>query len=103
MKKICEQAESHLKPWGKLAILMAPLAIKMDYIDLPFEIVKNCETLKLRLIRRIAVPVSSQQVGPQVQKECKEKKIKVALLRDLLIFSKEKLPVSKLVKRKGTA
>ena len=89
MAAIFGQAKAHLLPDAILAVLIAPMSIKQDYLDLPVEFVKIGEGMGLRLVRRISVPVSSQQVGPQVMEHCRDNRILVALLRDLLLFRAE--------------
>lgn len=88
MSDVIGQSHQHLKPLGILAILIAPMAIKTAFVDLPFELYKTCCDLRFTPIRRIQVPVGSQQVGPNVVKACKEKRQLLALARDLLIFEK---------------
>lgn len=86
MEQILSQAKQNIKGNGLLALLIAPMAIKTDYIDLPFILYKKAEALGFRLKRRIHVPVGSQQVGPAVTKQCKDTRTMVAIARDLLIL-----------------
>ena len=86
MQKVFLQAKEHLSDDGVMSILIAPVAIQHDYTDIPFDFVQMCQEMGFRLIRRISVPVSSQQVGPQIVEHCKSNKILVALIRDLLLF-----------------
>ena len=88
MTDVFRNAYQALKDGGILAVLIAPMAIKVDYADLPFEFARICLDSGFSLERRISVPVSSQQVGPRVMATCKKNKIMVALIRDLLIFKK---------------
>lgn len=83
---VMHRGREHLKPGGLFAILLAPMAIKTEYQDSPIELVAGATRMGWKLVRRFSVPVSSQQVGPQVVADCKAKKIPVALLRDLLLF-----------------
>jgi len=86
MKAVFDQSYSHLMNNGHLAVLIAPMAIKSKFTDISFDFVNTCAAFTYK--RRIGVPVSSQQVGPQIVKNCKDNRIMVALLRDLLIFQK---------------
>ncbi|MEE9610435.1 MAG: hypothetical protein V3W19_04245 [Desulfatiglandales bacterium] len=86
LSKVIMQSAKNLKQDAHLAILIAPMAIREKYFDLPFETVRSAETHGLMLIRRIIVPVSTQQVGPQVTGAAKKNKTILAVLRDLLIF-----------------
>ncbi len=88
MELIFEQTSKFLKEKNILTVLIAPMAIKTQYKDIPFDFTIILLE-KFGLIRRIAVPVSSQQVGPQVMGACKRKKELVAVNRDLLIFRKK--------------
>lgn len=86
MQKVFLEAKEHLASDGVMSILIAPVAIQHDYTEIPFDFVRVCQDMGFTLIRRISVPVSSQQVGPQIVEHCKNNKILVALIRDLLIF-----------------
>ncbi len=87
MTKVIQNAHSQLEEGGILAVLIAPMAIKTEkYIDIPFDIQREAEGFTL--LRRISVPVSSQQVGPQVMAYCRDNNILVGLVRDLLVFEK---------------
>jgi hypothetical protein len=91
MRAIFVNAFNSLASNGVLAVLIAPVAIQHEYTDIPFDFVRQCREEGFRLIRRIYVPVSSQQVGPQVMEHCRDNNIMVALVRDLLIFEKGEL------------
>lgn len=83
------QGGTHVKhERGKLAILISPMAIKTAYQDLPFQLCQIASDVGLILKRRISVPVSSQQVGPNVVEKCKRDKVMIALLRDLMVWSR---------------
>lgn len=86
MARVFGNAKTHLAGDGILAVLIAPVAIQHDYIDIPFDFMSVGKELGFRLARRISVPVSSQQIGPQVMEHCRDNGILVALLRDLLIM-----------------
>jgi DNA modification methylase len=88
MQAVFTNAHDVLRNDGVLAALIAPVAIQDDYTDIPFDFVAICKRIGFKLIRRISVPVSSQQVGPQVIQHCRDNDIMVALIRDLLIFEK---------------
>lgn len=88
MTLILQQAKGKLKENGTLALLIAPMAIKTDYIDLPFILYEKAQGVGFTLKRRIHVPVGSQQAGPAVQKHCAETKTMLAIARDLLILKK---------------
>jgi len=88
MTNVFANSYDALREDGLLAVLIAPLAIQHGYTDIPFDFVAMCKDIGFKLIRRIYVPVSSQQVGPQVVSNCKENQVMVALMRDLLIFEK---------------
>jgi hypothetical protein len=89
MQLILKQALENLKDTGILALLIAPMAIKTDYIDLPFILCQSAHAIGFTIKRRIHVAVGSQQVGPAVTKHCIETKTMVALARDLLILRAE--------------
>lgn len=89
MKAVFENAYDALKNGGILSILIAPVAIQHRYTDIPFDFVGICKDIGFEFMRRICVPVSSQQVGPQIMEHCRDNNIMVALIRDLLIFEKE--------------
>lgn len=90
MGLMVRQAHKNLKDEGILALLIAPMAIKTVYIDIPFDLVSIAKGAGFQLIRRVSVPVlGKQQAGPQVMERCKKEKIMAAALRDLLIFQKE--------------
>lgn len=88
-----EQAKGNLKKTGILALLIAPMAIKTDYKDLPFLIYELAQRIDFQLKRRIHVPVGSQQVGPVVTKQCKDTRTMVAIARDLLILANKQEPI----------
>jgi len=88
MQLILEQVRKNLKDEGTLALLIAPMAIKTDYMDLPFMLSGMTQDMGLRLKQRISVPVGSEQVGPSIVKHCKDTRTMVALSRDLLILGK---------------
>ena len=89
MSLIIDAAHSHLIGGGILAILIAPMAIKEAYKETPLDLLRAACERGFNIIRRIAIPVSSQQVGPQVMEACKKNKIMLALLRDLLVLEKK--------------
>lgn len=91
MTLILQRTKGKLKENGTLALLIAPMAIKTDYIDLPFLLYEKAKELGFILKRRIHVAVGSQQIGPTVIKHCKDTRTMVALARDLLILNKEPL------------
>lgn len=89
MAKVFEQAKKHLHSDGILALLIAPIAIQADsFLDVSFDFVSLCKDMNFEYMRRISVPVSSQQVGPQVTANRRDNNELVALIRDLLIFRK---------------
>lgn len=91
MKKIFLNCYAHLKENGILSILISPMSIKGErYLDLPLIFSSALEALDFSAIKRVCVPVGSQQIGPQVVANCREKKIMLALLRDLIVFKKIK-------------
>jgi hypothetical protein len=87
MRLVLDQARQNIKQTGTLALLIAPMAIKTSYIDLPFILHESARELGFRLKRRIHVPVGSQQIGPSVSKHCKDTRTMLAIMRDLLIFN----------------
>jgi len=72
MSLIIDAAHSHLIGGGILAILIAPMAIKEAYKETPLDLLRAACERGFNIIRRIAIPVSSQQVGPQVMEACKK-------------------------------
>jgi hypothetical protein len=88
MGSVFQHAMANLRSDGSLAILIAPMAIKTEYTDIPVDFINICHDLGFRLVRRISVPVGSQQIGPSVMEHCREQGIMAALLRDLLVFAK---------------
>jgi len=88
MRLTLERALENLKDNGILALLIAPMAIKTGYIDLPFILCQSAQDIGFTLKRRIHVAVGSQQVGPAVTKHCKDTRTMVAIARDLLILEK---------------
>jgi len=92
MQAIIGQAHINLKGGGILAILIAPMAVKTEYIDIPFDLLRICETQGFTLIRRVSVPVlGNQQAGPQVMEQCKRERKMAASLRDLLILQNKEI------------
>jgi len=89
MALILQRTQEKLKEDGTLALLIAPMAIKTDYIDLPFILYQSAQDIGFTLKRRIHVAVGSQQVGAAVTKRCKDTRTMVAIARDLLILNKE--------------
>jgi len=89
MSLIIDAAHSHLIGGGILAILIAPMAIKEAYKETPLDLLRAACERGFNIIRRIAIPVSSQQVDPQVMEACKKNKNMLALLRDLLVLEKK--------------
>lgn len=88
MALILQRTKEKLKENGTLALLIAPMAIKTDYIDLPFILYEEAKGLGFILKRRIHVAIGSQQVGPAITKHCKDTRTMVALARDLLIMQR---------------
>jgi len=90
MTVIYRRSFEHLQPGGRLAILIAPTAIKSgEYIDTTFDLFSICTAeLGYKLERRLSVPVSTQQIGPNVVEDCKTTKRLLAVIRDLLVFRK---------------
>jgi len=90
MQKIFTQAHIHLKTGGYLAVLIAPMAVQTEaFLDTTFDFVQMCKASGYSYVRRISVPVSTQQIGPQVMEHRRDHNIMVAIIRDLIIFQKE--------------
>lgn len=91
MRKVYQQSYKYLKPGGRLAILIAPTAIKSgQYLDTTIHLHGICLEIGFQLEWRVSVPVSTQQIGPNVVKDCKANKKLLAVTRDLLILQKKK-------------
>lgn len=88
MELVVKQATQNLKDNGILALLIAPMAVKTDYKDLPFLLYQLVQGMGFQPKRRIHVPVGSEQVGPAVTKHCKDTRTMVSIVRDLLILVK---------------
>lgn len=88
MRLVLDEVNKHLKSNGILALLIAPMAIKTGYLDLPFMLCGLAQQLGFELKRRIQVPVGSQQIGPAVTRHCKDTRTMMAIARDLLILQK---------------
>lgn len=81
-------AIGYLKEGKLISVLIAPQVIK-EKIDWTFEIYRLLkEKLNLSFFRRVMVPISTQQIGPQIMADAKTKQYMVAQIRDLLIFQK---------------
>lgn len=89
MECVFRNAYAALKSGGVLAILIAPTAIIADtFLDTTFDFVQSCKDIGFEYTRRISVPVSTQQIAPQVMEANRNNGILNAVIRDLIILRK---------------
>jgi DNA modification methylase len=89
MSLVFNNSYNALKPGGFLCVLIAPMSIKTDFVDISYDFTTILKE-NFTIIKKISVPVGSQQVAPHEVKKCKDDKTMVALYRELLVFKKDR-------------
>jgi DNA modification methylase len=96
MRKIFCNAVEALKPGGHVAVLIQnqtgrDVEMGKEYIDTSFLFFGELLNLGLKPVRRVSVPLNTQTCTAQQVEKAKRERRMLGLVRDLLVFRKEKL------------
>lgn len=97
MKRVFGNAVEALKPGGHIAVIVQNqtgrnVEMGKEYIDISFLFFSELLNLGLNPVRRVSVPLNTQTCTAQQVEKAKKERRMLGLVRDLLIFRKEKLP-----------
>jgi len=91
MKKSLEHITLILNDGGKVALILKPMNEEMlggNWLDMTFDSAIIAQKLGYKFIKRIAVPLSTQQFNAHDVTRAKERKVILNTLRDIIILEK---------------
>ena len=89
MRQTFENILPILKPGGKVALMLKPMNEKMlegDWLDMTFDSVKLAKELGYHFMKRISVPLSTQQFSATDVVRAKEERAMLNTLRDIVVL-----------------
>lgn len=91
MRTALKNCAKKLKDGGYLALFLKPMNEKMldgEWLDMSFDCCNIAQSLKLKYVKRISCPLSTQQFNANAVSRAKKEKKMLNTLRDVLIFQK---------------